>query len=375
MGIAAHANVGFALPSPPPVPSDLAPNFYGRRLDPIQPAAGWSRVPGDDHFTFLPPTPEEDDTGGAIGPGGIRWTYARVEYDAGGRLRLYPAEIPVAAMAAVALRGGNTSPFGSRANPPGATFATVLEWIRGERVREPAPLIVYLDPPEPTFTVGIYAGRGSWPENVTALQNFLAHFDIPGETFAEGDLPGVGDRFDAIWFPGGFSAEYRAYVPDHERIREYVAGGGVFLGVCAGAYYAATIMVWEGEARDGALGLLDGRAVGPEPRLASWGRPTPVTLREPGGAGHGPGETVELYYLDGPYFLPDDPEAVEVLARYQVNGEAAIVASDFGAGRVVLMGPHPELGRDEESGAFDLEGGGGARWDWLHALLRESVLR
>ncbi|MDP7111743.1 MAG: hypothetical protein QGH45_07260, partial [Myxococcota bacterium] len=48
--------------------------------------------------------------------------------------------------------------------------------------------------------------------------------------------------------------------------------------------------------------------------------------------------------------------AVDVLARYGPGGDPAIVVGGYGQGRVVLIGPHPEI---EEGSAAD----GVVGWD------------
>jgi glutamine amidotransferase-like uncharacterized protein len=48
-----------------------------------------------------------------------------------------------------------------------------------------------------------------------------------------------------------------------------------------------------------------------------------------------------IYYQYGPVFLVQDESSVEVLARYD-DGRVAALAAEFGEGRIIVCGPHPE---------------------------------
>lgn len=142
----------------------------------------------------------------------------------------------------------------------------------------------------------------------------------------------------------------RRYAP---ALREWVTGGGTYLGFCLGAYLAGD---------DPGLGLFPGRV---RQYITSDGATVhdtddtvvAVTWR---------GQSRHMYFQDGPMFTVrgDDWDAVgaTVLARYP-NGEVAAVVTPFGRGRVGLAGPHPEADeswyrrpglRNPDGIAFDL---------------------
>jgi hypothetical protein len=54
-----------------------------------------------------------------------------------------------------------------------------------------------------------------------------------------------------------------------------------------------------------------------------------------------------LYYW-GPALEPNSDAKVSVLGRYGKAGAVAMVAFDYGLGRVFLVGTHPEIGKDGE---------------------------
>lgn len=231
---------------------------------------------------------------------------------------------------------------------------------------------VVVDPvvPEPFEpTVGLYTGRGSWDPDLAAMHNFLRHYgldsvEIDQETLGSADL---GELCDILVFVGGFSSEYLHYVGNHANIRTFVEQGGSFVGFCAGAYYASATMVWQGKHLDYPLKLFSGEAAGP--LNIGWGSLAAIELNREIPFNQDFGESMEVWYFDGPCFTGLG-SGVDVLARYRANGEAAVIAFPLGRGRVLLSGPHPELGYRPAGDQLDLEGGSGAQWPWLYEALR-----
>lgn len=237
------------------------------------------------------------------------------------------------------------------------------------------PVIVEPEEPEPFEpTVGLYTGRGSWEPDLAAMRNFLAEYElacveIDRETLNSADL---NELCDILVLVGGYSAEYLHYTGDHSRIRSFVEKGGGFVGFCAGAYYASSTMLWQGRPLDYPLKLFPGEAVGPLRIAYSSG--TAIDLNEGIPFNLDFDSTIEMRYFDGPSFNLPPGQEVDVLARYSENDEAAVIAFDLGEGRVLLSGPHPELGYSPEGDQINTEGGSGAQWPWLYAALRWLML-
>ncbi|WDG40806.1 BPL-N domain-containing protein [Pseudomonas synxantha] len=194
----------------------------------------------------------------------------------------------------------------------------------------------------PITHVAIYrgpAGCADCSENVkTALQrlnpNYQIDFvgadepiDITPHTLARYDLyvqPGGGQDI-----PGALDSlgDERA-----EAIRDYVAKGGRYLGLCMGAYLAD----------DNNLGLI------PHALDTEAGRPgfevtgiddAAVRVTWAGQADH-------VFYQDGPYFPKASADApYKTLATYH-NGDVAAARYAYQKGVVVLSGPHPEAGQE-----------------------------
>ncbi|MEW5785320.1 MAG: BPL-N domain-containing protein [Bacillota bacterium] len=225
--------------------------------------------------------------------------------------------------------------------------------------------------PEELFEprIGLYTGQGYWSEGIEAIKNFLDAYGIPYGEFDEQEAShaDLSKSFDAVWFAGGFSEEYRHYISSHDNIRAYVENGGVFIGTCAGAYYAADTMLWGENRLDYPLKLFAGQAVGPH---LSWGEHAALTLNPDLPVNAGFRKTIGVRYFDGPYFVVSDTQEVIVLAEYASNKAPAVLALEYGSGKVLLMGPHPELGYDPATSIIDTAGGGGAQWPWLYGVLQ-----
>lgn len=224
----------------------------------------------------------------------------------------------------------------------------------------------------PLPRAGIYAGRGSWDVNVRALKSFLDAYGYNWSLLDENDVgnESLSKNFDLIWFPGGFAAEYKYYINDHENIRSFIENGGIFVGSCAGSYYAADILRWLGSDYNYPLKIFDGKAVGPLSGLIAWGEIASYDLEKDHPVNSDFNNMINFYYFDGPYFEPYDHSSVEVLARYSVNNEPAVIAGRFGKGKYLLLGPHPELGGySQKSPEFNTDGEDGAEWPWLQSAL------
>ena len=261
----------------------------------------------------------------------------------------------------------NEDPFNNNQQPEAAGNFTEIETSEEESSLPPE-----LDSGITDIRVGLYNGVGSWDLNVQALKNFLDDHEVSYELFDENDVASNNliEQFDLIWFPGGFAAEYRYYIPNLDHIIQFVSSGGSFIGSCAGAYFAADILRWLGEDQDYPLNLFPGRAAGPLVNEIGWGEETSIHLSRELPVNEEFNNELPVYYFDGPYFAPAEGADVLTVASYGVNSLPAVVAGRFGAGSYLLFGPHPELGGiNPETGDYDLEGGNNAQWSWLFAVL------
>lgn len=135
--------------------------------------------------------------------------------------------------------------------------------------------------------------------------------------------------------PGGGSlrAAYREMRRHANLIRDYVRGGGRYLGFCLGAYLA-------GETPG--FGLLPGdadRYIDSPGATTRTSAPAVIAVRWAG-------QRRLVYFQDGPVLLLDPARGpATVVARYENLLPAAVVAP-YGAGAVGVVGPHPEATAD-----------------------------
>lgn len=233
------------------------------------------------------------------------------------------------------------------AERPAPRFVTPPD-VNQHRVAVPPPAAVR------PLRIGIYRGPGSGESNVLPVEQRLQQVPefrlsrIPPEAFASTDLAA---HYDVLVFAGGTGrSQANAIGPEgRAAVREFVRGGGGYLGICAGAYLACSGFEW-------GLGILDARTVSPK-----WQRgranlevaATPASaelfgLREDG---------FKIRYVNGPVIRPhgrpDIPDYETVLTfRTEIAendspvgvqiGAPAVARAPFGSGRVLISSPHPE---------------------------------
>lgn len=159
---------------------------------------------------------------------------------------------------------------------------------------------------------------------------------------AQDIIDGALDVFDAFIMPGGADLYYceKLNGAGNDKIRRYVEDGGIYIGICAGAYYACNSIDWnKGEiAGKRELAFMDTKAVGPvfdfledKDIEKSWYNAVPLQWGE---------QKFLTLYAAGPVFenLSDD---VEVYASYEHG--PAVIAQRVGKGAVVLSSPHIEI--------------------------------
>ncbi|MBR1778227.1 MAG: beta-galactosidase trimerization domain-containing protein [Alphaproteobacteria bacterium] len=193
--------------------------------------------------------------------------------------------------------------------------------------------------------------------DVSSLYQELTSYFAPkqtevGFTDAAEIKAGILDKKIKAFFLGGGAGNpfmQKLKGEGNDRIRAYVANGGTYFGICAGAYYACRNVVFEADIPElrienqCGLNLAEGRAVGtlykefqllPYSLTAFSARVVHVCFDD--------GEVYPTLYHGGPYF--DQTDGV-VLARYQeAEGKAALIEKRFGEGKVILSGVHFEDG-------------------------------
>jgi glutamine amidotransferase-like uncharacterized protein len=208
---------------------------------------------------------------------------------------------------------------------------------------------------------------------------------VDAEKIKQGSLA----RCDVLAVPGGESD------PDPWRelgsvgksiIQEFVGAGGGYVGICLGALLASnTCEFWGAKLRVDSLSLdmFSGAARCGQDDVApkgSWPVMTELTLSTQGHpiAKGLPERMMAVTYPNGPYFEPREDANVTVIAKFGVTGNPAMLAFEYGNGRVFLSGPHPEIDVDSDrdgSSKFDELEDEGSEWPLLLAATKWIVKR
>lgn len=235
-------------------------------------------------------------------------------------------------------------------------------------------------PPPPALRAVVYAGPGTWRDSIIALRSLLSWMGIEsGET----DGAGIRNRSLAgaqlLCVPGGNMFEYAGDLGDAgvQAVRDFVAAGGGYVGVCGGAYFSATSVVWQGRRLAmQSLGLFDGASQGPLDAIAPYPECTmcevqitdhthAITREEPAAEW--------ILYCYGPSLNPTSESTATILARYGATKAPAALAVTYGSGRAFLIGTHPEIEEDDDrDGTADSEAFDDRGSDW--PLLRTAIL-
>ena len=165
----------------------------------------------------------------------------------------------------------------------------------------------------------------------------------------------LDETVQAFFMPGGAATPYRKKLDElgNKQIKNYVANGGTYFGICAGAYYACKKVEFEAgipelaiSREEGLLNLVEATAIG---TLHTDFGLAPYSLNA------NAAKTVALewcedkaryysYYHGGPYFEVAPNEDCKVLAIYaEAKGyKPAILSKTYGKGQVLLSGVHFE---------------------------------
>lgn len=213
----------------------------------------------------------------------------------------------------------------------------------------------------------IYADEGT---SETGVSSLLAACEkklgLKTETVtAEEIIKGILKKTDIFIIPGGADLPYckKLNGEGNRKIIEYVAQGGLYIGICAGAYYGCQRVDFKGEEYtvkgERELGFFQGTAKGSlasltngnyfnekvnskEMVLLNFEEISKISEKE------------KYYYHGGPAFIPDRENETDskygiqnyqIIARFQ-NGMPAAVTGIKDKGRYFLSSIHFELQKD-----------------------------
>jgi hypothetical protein len=197
--------------------------------------------------------------------------------------------------------------------------------------------------------VALFYGKGSWSIGKRQLKNFLYSHGRSYQVIYEKDiLSGLFTRgsFHTLIMPGGKSWIYNENLgaKGAQEILKFVNAGGNYIGICAGAFYATSH-------RQGpsptpvpyGIGLLTGIAFdGTALKVPPFkGGMLDFKFFMPGFK-----DSYRVLLLGGSAFLYTEAEAktkkIQVYSQFAKNFPA-MIAFEFGKGKVFLSGPHLEV--------------------------------
>ena len=213
------------------------------------------------------------------------------------------------------------------------------------------------------FRVALYDAGGVGGNGPRNVDHVLAGHAVVRRVGAADVRDGVLKQFHLAVFPGGSgSKQANALAPvGRKAVQDFVRNGGGFAGICAGSYLAASNYEWS-------LGLsnhktfcksVDIPEVG---RKSMWYRGPSATVRmELTDAGRkvlgDKNGEFDVRYHNGPIMSPMGKEGLgdfralahfrSEVSRYEPQkgtmvGTPAIIAGEYGKGRVLCISPHPE---------------------------------
>jgi len=209
--------------------------------------------------------------------------------------------------------------------------------------------------PSESVMVALYSGPGTAEECVKATENMFRWIGCKVTMLGADSINDKSLRgYDILCIPGGNMYQYAQDISSSgkEKIRNYIRAGGSYIGICGGAYFASEKVIWQGSQLPmESLSLFSGTAEGvideivPYPdygmcRVDIVDSLHPVTRSEP--------DSIWILYYWGPALTPDLGCDATILADYEKVNLPAMLAFEYGDGRVFLVGVHPEFEEDSD---------------------------
>ncbi|MHA1907739.1 MAG: BPL-N domain-containing protein [Candidatus Thorarchaeota archaeon] len=139
-----------------------------------------------------------------------------------------------------------------------------------------------------------------------------------------------------------------------DKIKEWIALGGSYVGVRGSAAMAVSDSYFEGSNTTFYMGLINGTSIG----MPSFGHTRMADLSIIHNPADGPDlsempRSMSVVWQTGRYFVAAEGQEMITLATYHYNGEPAMVASRYGDGNVFLSSPHFEYEENNDRDGTD----------------------
>lgn len=213
--------------------------------------------------------------------------------------------------------------------------------------------------------LAVYIDYGTWDECKETTEEMLKEMRC-NYTIINKDsiLNNCLNHYDLLYMTAGNGTKYKNHLGSDgmENIVEYTSQGGGYIGICGGAYFAASKTIWRGWADEprinyqvGGLGIFDGIADGPiEDFAPSYeDKQCKIKITDTNHAiSKNLSDIIEPYYHHGPVFIPYNDTSITVIGKSLNGNHALIVAFEHNEGKVVLSSAHPEWDDKHSSWEF-----------------------
>jgi glutamine amidotransferase-like uncharacterized protein len=238
--------------------------------------------------------------------------------------------------------------------------------------------------------VAIYFGHGMDGHSALAIgrafQWMGCHVEI---VHAESIKSDCLNHYDVLAFPGGESNPNpweELGLDGKSKIQRFIRDGGGYIGICLGALFASDKCDFWGTklgADELYLDIFPGVAYCGQVEIAPKGSWPLMTDLKISNHTHPitdslPDRIKVVYYPNGPYLQPYKDTHITVVATFEITGNPAMVAFEYGKGKVFLSGPHPEIEVDSDrdgSNKFNKLSDEGSEWPLLLAVMKWLTAR
>jgi len=155
-------------------------------------------------------------------------------------------------------------------------------------------------------------------------------------------------NFDVITFPGGYAYGYKLQLSGYEQeILDFAYAGGGVMGTCAGSFYLADDITWDGKDYAYPVDLFLGWDKGPLDDIAGWPDYTLFSTATISDTVIGNLGDIDMMYYGGGYKTDLSASNATTVATYNYSGGTYddtpnAIRFTYGSGHVLLIGTHPE---------------------------------
>lgn len=220
-------------------------------------------------------------------------------------------------------------------------------------------------------TIGLYADEGAAPACIIAAENMFQWMGHTTKRIFSDDINNynIAD-IDIFYFPGGSTAPYMDSITENGKdyIRFMIKRGCAYIGTCAGAIFACEVQDWGCvSSSTKQLGIFPGIASGPNTEIFAYPEigMCKINFSEPHQITQNLEDSIWIMYYNGPFFTINDGADAICIGNFDITNGPAIVACEYGEGRVFLTSPHPEWEEDDSRDGvsyFDMHDDKGSDW-------------